>query len=44
MKALTAILTVGMLNALWGQWMLGAILVVVAALLVITVVGHFQLV
>jgi hypothetical protein len=44
MKALTAILTAGMLNALLGQWMLGAILVVVAALLVITVVGHFQLV
>jgi len=40
MKALIVILTAGMLNALLGQWMLGAILVVVATLLIFTVLGH----
>ena len=44
MKALIVILTAGMLNALLGQWMLGAILVVIDTLLIVTVLAHSTLV
>ena len=44
MKALSVILTAGMLNALLGQWMLGAILVVIDTLLIVTVLAHSTLV
>jgi hypothetical protein len=42
MKALAAVTGASIGTALLGQWMLGAILIVVATLLAITIVGHFS--